>query len=546
LRAVGKSVVPVPREIKDDKHILNIVKHFIKSSYKPLKHNKDIYNHVTFLKSRTSDMKEMEEYAKTFDLSSIKKGDKSPFVLQYWYPRMWEEWGRDKDGVDPDTVFCDEKEIELEKDFENFRLEPLAPKFAWKYVGYGIKRFANELETRFYSREKLLAQIYPKNAGKKVLRAISEFSFHEKWRMGKDGLVKIVSDGTADFINAPYAEKIFSAWLEDAGYKVELSSPGRVAKNIHSKLKGFPKIIGNKDVIELFNYINSKSTGISAGELSNRLKNISGKNGQLERFVDYDIFRMGAKIKCRECGKHTFYEINTLKEELYCPKCLNKFSVIKAIGNNCWHYKTAGPFSIENYAEGAYCVLLAVDFFVNNMHGMSVTPIYSFKAKKKQAIELEADFGLFWHESRFSEISEGVIFGECKTFCKFNKKDFDRMSLLAKLFPGSVIVFCTLRDKLEEDEIENIAKIAKKGRKYWGNDKPVNPVLILTGNELFDHMPPPYAWKKIGLEDKYKKIHGLLDICNATQQVYLNLPSWYDDWDVMFRKQNKSKKKIKN
>ena len=43
---------------------------------------------------------------------------------------------------------------------------------------------------------------------------------------------------------------------------------------------------------------------------------------------------------------------------------------------------------------------------------------------------------------------DGLVFGECKTYGLFQKKDFDRMSYLAKSFPGAILVFSTLRKTL--------------------------------------------------------------------------------------------------
>lgn len=28
----------------------------------------------------------------------------------------------------------------------------------------------------------------------------------------------------------------------------------------------------------------------------------------------------------------------------------------------------------------------------------------------------------------------------------------------------------------------------------------------------------------------FSHVHGLMDLCNATQQIYLELPSWHTDW----------------
>jgi len=130
----------------------------------------------------------------------------------------------------------------------------------------------------------------------------------------------------------------------------------------------------------------------------------------------------------------------------------------------------------------------------------------------------------------FGVIAEGAIFGECKTYGKFEKKDFARMKKIATNFPGAILAFCTLRKQLDKNEVQEISKIAKAGRKYWKSERPINPVLVLTGNEIMSMWGPPQCWKDMGLSEKFERVYGLLDLCDATQQIYLKLPSWHHTW----------------
>ena len=147
---------------------------------------------------------------------------------------------------------------------------------------------------------------------------------------------------------------------------------------------------------------------------------------------------------------------------------------------------------------------------------------------------IEADFGAFGRNP-FSAKREGFLFGECKTYGRFGKKDYDRMSYLARTFPGAVLVFSTLRKSLGSKEVAGITRIAKAGRKYWKTERPVNPVLILTGNELLQEFGPPYCWED-SVKKKFEHLSGLLAVCDATQQIYLNLPSWQAEWHERWEK----------
>jgi hypothetical protein len=223
------------------------------------------------------------------------------------------------------------------------------------------------------------------------------------------------------------------------------------------------------------------------------------------------------------------------------PSIVPVFSsrVCPAIGSltsGTWTYKTSGPFSVPDYADGAYAVLLTVEFFgERKMHTLHTTPVLSFKGAAPQKGDIEADFALLWQETMYGEKTDGVIVGECKTYGEFKDKDFARMRCLAEIFPGAILVFSTLWKSLNANEVTEITRIAKAGREHWKADRPINPVLILTGTELLAWQHPPYCWTD-ELRQKFGRIHGLLEICDASQQIYLGLPSWQAEWHEQWEK----------
>lgn len=93
---------------------------------------------------------------------------------------------------------------------------------------------------------------------------------------------------------------------------------------------------------------------------------------------------------------------------------------------------------------------------------------------------------------------------------------------------------------MNKNEIAEIKKIAKTGRKYWKTERPINPVLILTGNELFSNFGPPYCWDD-ETKKKFDHFRGLIGLCDATQQLYLNLPSWETEWHEKWEKRHKKR-----
>lgn len=551
LRALGGSVLPVPKQLQNNPQLHTLVIDFLKAHRRPWRHQPDVYDHASIIRSRSSTMDELQEYAKTlqFEREPGDKGSSGYFGLQHWYPRIWDEWGRDKDGAVPDDPFAQEEtstEV-AETDKLTVQLKPIMPEFAFEHGYHGEPRCANEISFRLYGSNEYLAEVLPKSPGENLDRAISGFtSLRGDWRIGRNGLVRLVKYEHTETRNIPSAEDIVFAWLRDRGWEPSLSAPGLLAKQIHKKLEGHIGLLRNEKLLGLLEYMNGgrvkpdgtpvedneigQERDLPVGEVKNRLAGSSTRRDLYEYLLTKGIFKLGLRVQCTHCLRRSWLALPNVRDSLACTRCLNSFPAVGNIDSATWSYKTTGPFSVPGYADGAYAVLLTLDMFSNHkMSTMHTTPVVSFAAQAPNKQNLEADFGMFWQESLYGETRNGIMFGECKTYGRFAKKDFDRMRHLAQNFPGAVLVFSTLRKSLTPEEISGIARIAKAGRKYWKADHPTNPVLILTGTELLNWEGPPYCWDE-ALRKKFDRSQGLIEFCNATQQIYLNLPSWHAEW----------------
>lgn len=540
LRALGRHVIPLPIQLKDEPSLRKIVISVIKAARKPLKYSPNIYNLATFICSKNSTMEDMTALAQSLNIKKDPKdiSNEGLFSLQHWYPRIWNDWARSKDGAEADDIFSEEKDIDLSDINDSVHIRFIHPKFATVNMGTDGAKYANEIDFRLYGNNKIFAQVYPKSNGEHFNRLIGGLgAYRKEWRVGKNGLVKLVKyyKRTENW-TIPLAQNIFTAWMKDLGYDIKISTPGLLAREIFTQLDGSIRTLENVELLELFEKMN-KNNEEGKERHGEELKNRLGKNLYVY-LLSKGVFRIGIKVQCPNCQRHPWFQISDIRDTLTCPKCLNSFSSVGHIDKGKWCYKTAGPFSLPHYADGAYCVLLAVNFFIDHLHSIKITPALSFETKDKTGVHLEADFGILWQESMYGESKEGVIFGECKTFGVFEQNDYKKMRLLGKKFPGSILVFCTLKKELTRSEIKEITKIAKTGRKRWKNETPINPVLILTRNELIDMFGPPTCWKKKH-GGKYDKTYGLLEIADATQQIYLNLPSWHEDWYKEFEEKRK-------
>lgn len=156
----------------------------------------------------------------------------------------------------------------------------------------------------------------------------------------------------------------------------------------------------------------------------------------------------------------------------------------------------------------------------------------------------EADF-ILWNQRKQmfgTDYPTEIVFGEAKSFGKdaFKQDDVDKMKLLAESFPGSILVFATMKEAedLSKDEIERIKKLAEWGREYDKERKQSRaPVIILTGTELFTPLYLNTAWEEKGGKHKALiepawvsvRLNNLRMIADFTQQLYLGMPS-YGKW----------------
>jgi hypothetical protein len=283
---------------------------------------------------------------------------------------------------------------------------------------------------------------------------------------------------------------------------------------------------------------------------------------------------LGVEVQCAICTQRSWHSVDSLEYEILCPKCLSKFKLpvhnpatelkwsYKSIGPFAlpaeddrnhededagakmeWSYRSLGPFASPKQASGAYCVLLSVGFLCDHHHP-ATTPVLSFKGTEDDGKELEADFMMFYRGLAFWENATEFVFGECKTFNRFKGIDIDRMKVISHDFPGAVLVFATLNDEFSAEEKDILIPFVNKCREYSKLDRPRNPVLLLTGTELFATFGPPRCWSdKAGKSKQFANAraypHTLLELCDVTQQIYLDLDSWSKEWNEEFERRRR-------
>lgn len=549
LRAVGRHVLPIPENLKDDNELKTIAKKYIESSKGTNRYNPARKYRANIIPSSSKSLDDTKKFIESLDLKKDEDGS-YPVSFHQSYPRIWDDWARDKDSIDPYDVYFDSKSNDIGDNQNKITLPTVFPEHIENYY-LGNPKIANEITFNIYGDIEKYAEVFPKSYGKEVSRYLNNMAGLNKWRIGRNGLVKLIDSISSSTWELPLSESIFSAWLIDKGWEYEVSTAGKLTKELYKQIDGWIYGFTNKDILDLFESmarsIDGEGRDKSIAYVKSRVEQITGNKLRMEQFLRMNLFSIGANSKCPNCQRSSWFELEKIKKEMACPKCLSSFNAIDSLGESNWSYKTVGPLSVPNHADGAISVMFSVDFFSSDskMHSIKTTPVYSFNANKKSSTkQIEADFGFLWRESVFGEKSDGVAFGEAKTFNKFKRKDFQRMRLIGKEFPGAVLIFSTLREKLTNFEINEFKKLVKSGNKYWKNDKPINPIIILTSKELMSSSPPPYSWSEED-QKKYPHITGIFDLAKATQQKYLGVESWDSVWFEEIDKKRKAREEIK-
>jgi hypothetical protein len=254
----------------------------------------------------------------------------------------------------------------------------------------------------------------------------------------------------------------------------------------------------------------------------------------LDALLRCKVLKLGMALRCSQCQHTSWFSLEDLDPKLSCPRCLEIFEFPSAAPpQKAWAYRVIGPFAVGHFANGAYCVATALNFLSERI-APNTNWIPSFKMNNENGEELEVDFGMLAAPSTISRRSTPhLIIGECKSFNRFDKKDFARARQAAELFPGAVLCFCTFNEALKKPEIRGLISLAKQGRARLDVGKQMNPILILTARELFAEFQLTDFYSLYGDKAEHARAvylgSDLNELCDFTQQLYLGMPS-YHEW----------------
>jgi hypothetical protein len=558
LRAAGWSVLPIPEQACDSDIIRQMATAFIDENYWSHPDNPDYFHHTDVIRGRNASPHKLVKFINSLSLRTPKARHSPRIAIVPMYPRIWDEWAREKDAVDIQRVYSSKSEADIPDDAEKIEFMPLAPKFVHRFGGHNSPRFANDIEIRFYGRTDPYAEVIP-SGDKRLVHAIGAYGF-EHWRFSRHGMSYLCEyPEFAVRLSPPRAERVFSEWLRSDGWEVELSDKGYIAAQMVKRLGGIWGIgvLASRGLIALLKKMTAARPGAelttvgldpaaSTESLGKTLKakafigeiaKLCSAEGSrqpdqyLRRLLESQMFRVGVEVQCTTCRQRWWQSLKELDYQLSCPNCFEIFSVASWLPKDFeWAFRTIGPFSLPDSAFGIYVVLLTLRFFSKLLRGAS-TPLLSFKLRKS-GVEVEVDLGLLFELRQYGKDRRDIVFVECKSYNEFTRKDVQRLESLGKNFPGAVLVLALLRDGLSPTEQDLLRPFVNRCRRYGKGERPVHPVLILTANELFAEDAPPRAWEKLGgkyatFKDRYELGYNLADLADATQRIYMDLPPWH-------------------
>jgi hypothetical protein len=437
------------------------------------------------------------------------------------------------------------------------RFSGLSPDFASPY-GEGTARWANVLRLHSYANEESIAVVLP-----------LDFANENVPRLRLGGRALISCDGIVlpqeykdhpEYLSLLTGRQAIIAWLKQHDVEAEPSDAGRIAEQVLSAVGGFwgAYLFADEDTLKLLDAMAKSIRRHQDGKLEeypDRAKPVTAwqkiiarrKNQQLspqlglDLFVKANILKLGLSVECPNCMKKNWCSLHDLDEQLTCDRCLKRFDFPQGslnFRNTPWQYRVVGPFSIPDFAGGAYATVLALSVFAQHL-GSQTQLSYSTNLDIALGQEnLEVDFAFWYLRDYHLELDEEPVlaFGEAKSFASeaFEAKDIERMKKLAVKFPGSFQVFATLKDNLSDDERSAIGDFALWGRDPLRNGHPRAPVIVLTGVELFSEWLVDHTWKN--LDDKRGKfaalsptrLDNLWTLADLTQQFYLGLPDRFE------------------
>lgn len=571
LRLEPHPVLPVPVDWLES--LADHIRDALKAEHRPIRGNPHGVMHYATVEFGRSIAKSQVD-----ELTKVLKGDlpAGALVVKHWRTPIWVSHIDDRIHRDQRLeVTADEQRTSLQiKEARELtaKFEALAPKFASRFGGHD-HRWVNAVSVSKFDADKI-ATVLPFNI------------FDRRWpRLGMiSDWVTIDSEGWVfGQQHKNWSESLTPLTMEDAiigslkvlGIQAQLSDPGHIAKQMLDHLGGLwdVHLLTDLETLQLLNKmaggVRRRTTDTETIEetferrsapvkdwidlISRRKERRSLPRLELVNFTKRNLIRLGLETDCPHCQAKNWHSLTAVDYSVTCERCLNRYDFPEAElseNNRNWHYRVVGPFSVPDYGRGSYSALLTLR--VMNGLGSSFGEMTFSTAMnlKFDGIDAEVDF-VAWRrrETHGFHNPPDLILGETKSLGKgdlIKPKDLAKLKAIGRKLPGAILVISVLRDNFTDSEKKWLQQFVKWCRRPDDHGRPTNPVVLLTANELFFEHLINATWEELGEPYKsfadYEHTRNLHNFADATQRIYLGLPSFHE-WRNAERKKRVAKNK---
>ena len=536
LRAAGCHVLPLTVDIARDPASVEIVQKFVEAQLDQCDINRQQKISTKIMGSRHVSKQHLDRLKDTLDVSISIPGNNMDIQVEAAHLPIWNSakhlFFLDSLG----KLVADIRDVDISDQDVDLRFKTLDPPFTPRVRIHFKPSFANVIDLRLYGRSKFLAEVIPE-AGRDLVRALGGATNRDyEWRCSPSGITLLsIGEPWPIRLEIPDAETVFVGWLQQQGWSVNVSPPGRIAMQIFQALGGSRgmHILTNRGILDLLEYM-SKKKWLKKKDLFSRLSQVLNQSqdsldigDMVEKLVSHGVIKLGVDVQCPVCIQHSWYSVTELSYTLHCAKCSSDFTIPSHSPDRLvWSYRSSGPFSLAGYAIGSYTVLLTHNLFSSNLYA-STTALMSANMKRGK-VNIETDLALLVRERIPGRSPVWLVFVECKSYGRFEQQDLDRMSQIGSYFPSSILVFSTLRTEFSTNEKGLLRRLVRHHRKHSGQRSEVNPIMVLTALELCSNQDPLDSWRSAGgnfasFADDLVGYRGILEFCSWTQMLHLDM-----------------------
>lgn len=532
-RALGWNILPIPDNSLNEPYYRDQIE---KQQIEFHRHQ-GLIERINVMANYEIGQERVNDYIEQLSAVQINHENRIEYIHHWWFPRYWEKGeflGYDR--IAAVRLTSSRKQTIISTEDFKIHVPVQKPVFKSIYIQHIKPRYINEIMMDFDETEGKYAQILPELPTKELDYLIRGSGSYQ-W-IFSDGIMIFLakeSDGYLSFF-IPQAYEVLKKWFGVHQIQIRHSPSGKLGNQVLKNIRGIygTNFLANPGIPPVLSHFENgkivykESLYAELGKQINQKRfRIKEKSILTAHLLDKKIIEFGANVQCAICNQHSFYKLSDLNERIKCPVCQNTFFIPSHNPNEIkWSYRGMGPFSRNNKADGLLCVLLTLRFFKISMHPGKITPLLSFELLQNNQVVNEVDLAVFYGKEYKSIEPPDLFLSECKTEIDFKDSDVKKMQKLGQLFPGVVLTFATLKPALSNEEKDRIKKLANFFRKGFG-PRPINPVLILTGNELLPANPiDPFANIKHHFIDHMRFSDEINHLADVTCQQYLDLPSF--------------------